>query len=221
MINAKTSNYISSKLEGRLFPEKGGFGVFAKEPIRKHELLCAWGGHMVSEEDLESLPREIVTHGVQIEEGIYLMPNGEEFEDADYFNHSCNPNAGLSGQVCLVAMRDIAAEEEICFDYAMSDTTDYDEFECQCGSASCRGRITGNDWKRPELQRRYHGYFMPYIQRRIDAMYSNRKMYSKRGAFGRKADYDIKIVSGKKTVYGIKIVSGKKGANGKKPVIMP
>jgi hypothetical protein len=220
MINNKTSNYISPKLEARSLPEKGGYGVFAKEPLKKHELICAWGGYMVSEAQLGDLPREIVTHGVQIEEGIYLMPNGEEFETADYFNHSCNPNAGLSGQVCLVAMRDIAPDEEVCFDYAMSDTTDYDEFECHCGSSGCRGRVTGNDWKRPELQRRYHGYFMPYIQRRIDAMYSNRKMYSKRGAYGKKADYDIKIVSGKKTVYGIKIVSGKKAAGGSRRLIV-
>ena len=31
-------------------------------------------------------------------------------------------------------MRDILAGEELCFDYAMTDTNDYDEFVCACGT---------------------------------------------------------------------------------------
>jgi len=220
--NISTPSYTSPKLELRTCPEKGGFGVFAREPIKKHELLCAWGGIIVPEEGLANLPREVVTHGIQIEEAIYLMPilkDNEHFDTADYINHSCNPNAGLSGQICLIAMRDIEPDEEICFDYAMSDTTDYDEFECHCGSWNCRHRVTGNDWMRPELQRRYYGYFMPYIQRRIDALYSKRKSFGKKA--GRRLDYDIKIVSGKKTVYGIKIVSGKKNGYNRKAAPVP
>ena len=52
----------------------------------------------------------------------------------------------------------------------MSDGTTYDEFDCACGALHCRGRISGNDWKLPELQRRYKGYFSPYLQRRIERM---------------------------------------------------
>ena len=38
-----------------------------------------------------------------------------EIEDNDFFNHSCNPNAGFRGQIFLVAMRDIDVNEEITF----------------------------------------------------------------------------------------------------------
>ncbi|MGH3270311.1 MAG: hypothetical protein ACRDN1_14840 [Trebonia sp.] len=38
---------------------------------------------------------------------------------------------------------------------------------CQCGTADCRGVITGHDWQRPDLQRKYRGYFSWYLQRRI------------------------------------------------------
>ena len=86
-------------------------------------------------------------------------------------NHSCNPNAGLSGQICLIAMRDINVGEEVCFDYAMSDSSDYDEFECHCGAPNCRKKITGNDWKLLELHKKYEGYFIPYLQRRIQSLY--------------------------------------------------
>ena len=67
-------------------------------------------------------------------------------------------------------MRDIRPGEEICLDYAMCDGSNYDEFDCSCGSPDCRHRVTGEDWKRPELWKRYEGYFSPYLQRRITAL---------------------------------------------------
>jgi hypothetical protein len=68
-------------------------------------------------------------------------------------------------------MRDIQPGEEICFDYAMSDTMPYDEFQCECGAPNCRRSVTGSDWQLPELQKRYAGYFSPHVQRRIDAQH--------------------------------------------------
>ena len=41
-----------------------------------------------------------------------------------HLNHSCEPNLGLQGQIAFVAMRDIAADEELTFDYAMTDDED-------------------------------------------------------------------------------------------------
>ena len=85
-------------------------------------------------------------------------------------NHSCSPNCGMSGQTLVVAMRDIAPGEELTYDYAMSDGSPYDEFECHCGRPECRGKVTGSDWMRPELQVRYRGYFSPYLARRISQL---------------------------------------------------
>jgi hypothetical protein len=67
-------------------------------------------------------------------------------------------------------MRDIEPGEELTFDYAMCDGSRYDEFDCYCGGAHCRGRVTGEDWRRPELWQRYEGYFSPYLARRIEAL---------------------------------------------------
>jgi hypothetical protein len=67
----------------------------------------------------------------------------------------------------VVAMRDIAIGEELTFDYAMSDGGDYDEFDCLCESNDCRGVVTGRDWRLPELQTRYAGWFSPYLARKI------------------------------------------------------
>ena len=92
--------------------------------------------------------------------GDYL---GQEWEEADFINHSCNPNCGIKGHLQIVAMRDIESGEEITFDYAMTESSDY-SMDCKCGAKNCRKTITGNDWKLPILQKRYNGYFSNYIQ---------------------------------------------------------
>ena len=170
MNHSNIYSYMSPKLEAHANLEKGGYGVFTREKLEKDELLAVWGGVVVSEAGLGQISLERATHGIQVEEGLFLVPMEEELDPADMFNHSCNPNSGLSGQIALVAMREIAPGEEICFDYAMSDSTDYDEFDCGCGQATCRKRITGGDWRLADLQERYAGYFSPYLQRRIAGM---------------------------------------------------
>jgi uncharacterized protein len=171
MAHDPTPSYTNPKLELRSNSRKGGFGLYAREPIAKDEVLSVWGGEIMTGEELETQPEERAKHGLQVEENMYLLPLVDN-DPADYYNHSCDPNAGLNGQICLVAMRDIAVNEEVCFDYAMSDGSDYDEFQCQCASEHCRGTITGGDWRLPELHRRYVGYFIPYLQRRIDKIYA-------------------------------------------------
>ncbi len=162
----KRSAYFSPKLCVQSHPGKGGHSVFARAPIAAGELLVVWGGGVVTGAELATLTARERRHSVQVEENLYLAPIGPP-EPGDYVCHSCDPNAGLSGQISLVALRDIAPGEEVCYDYAMSDGSDYDEFDCACASPLCRGRVTGDDWRRPELQARYAGYFSPYLQRRI------------------------------------------------------
>ena len=144
-------------------------GVFACEPVEKGELLVIWGGRILTESELDPEMPHFTQRVLQIEEGLYML-QPEPLEPSDYFNHSCSPNAGFSGQIALVAMHEIEVGEEVCFDYAMCDGTPYDEFICSCDTEHCRGNITGEDWKRPELRERYTGYYIPYLQRRIDML---------------------------------------------------
>lgn len=169
MHNERTNSYFSPKLVARPTHENGGWGVFARQPIRAGELLVVWGGEIVNLAQLANLPPQQRMHTIQIDEELYLATvNGPE--PADYVNHCCDPNAGLAGQISLVALRDIAPGEQICFDYAMSDGSPYDEFDCACGAPNCRGRVSGDDWLRPELWERYRGHFSPYLQRRIEKL---------------------------------------------------
>lgn len=149
-------------------------GVFARKPVAKGEVLVVWGGVIRSYAQLQQLPEDLRRHSIQVEEDLFQVP-ASAYDPPDFINHSCNPNAGMSGQIALVAMRDIGRGEEVCMDYAMCDATPYDEFDCHCGERTCRSRVTGSDWARPELWKRYRGYFSPYLQRRIDAIRAERR----------------------------------------------
>lgn len=169
MPDERNASYLSPKCHVVDAPEKGGKAIIATRPIAKGEIVCVWGGTVEDEESFNALPAAQRAHSVQVEEGLYLAVLSLD-EPASYFNHSCNPNTGFSGQIALAAMRDIQPGEELTFDYALCDTSPYDEFECQCGSRNCRHKVTGNDWQNPALWERYAGYFSPYLQRRIDRL---------------------------------------------------
>ncbi len=171
------SSYLSSKLEGRLKADRSGNSIFALKPINKGELIAVFGGIVYEWETFVHLPDRDRSLCIQVEDRHFLVPR--PIGEGDYVNHSCNPNAGLSGQIGLVAMRDIKIGEEVCFDYAMCDTMPYDEFDCLCGAPNCRGKVGGNDWQRSELQKRYAGFFSPHVQRRIDAQRAERRAFER------------------------------------------
>ena len=164
-MTGKYYSYLSPKLESRPHPDKGDCGVFCREPIAKDEVVALWGGRILSASEIDRSMPNFTTQVLQIEDEFYLMT--PSLEPSDCFNHSCEPNVGLTGQIGLIAMRDISVGEEVCLDYAMCDGSSYDEFDCSCGTPRCRHHISGNDWKRPELWGLYEGYFSPYLQRRI------------------------------------------------------
>jgi hypothetical protein len=163
------SSYLSPKIQARPKANGNGNGIFAHHVLRKGELLAVFGGVVYEWDTFNNLPERDRTLCIQVEENLFLVPR--PIGDGDYVNHCCDPNAGLSGQIALVAMRDIQPGEEICFDYAMSDTAAYDEFTCACGATNCRRSVTSSDWQLPEIQKRYAGYFAPHVQRRIDAQH--------------------------------------------------
>jgi hypothetical protein len=143
-----------------------GLGIFATGPIAAGTTVCGFGGLVVERAEFDTLDEDLRTHSIQIDDRLYLV-SMPPYADADLINHSCEPNCGIIGSSIIVTMRDVEAGDELCFDYAMSDTNDYDEFVCACESPSCRTLVTGGDWKLPELQERYRGYFSAYIERRI------------------------------------------------------
>jgi uncharacterized protein len=153
-----------------------GSGSFVTEAVHQGEILIVQGGRIVESSTLDRPDFEpYAYHCFQVEHDFYICPVELTHESADgvfQVNHSCEPTAGLRGQITLVAMRNLAPGEEVTFDYVMTDAGTHEEgwedMECLCGTASCRQFITGTDWQNPELQAKYAGYFSPHIQNLIN-----------------------------------------------------
>jgi uncharacterized protein len=145
-----------------------GRGCFAITDIKKGEVVAVMGGHIITLGELLCLPVNLRDYSYQISDQLVLSATQwNEITDEECINHSCNPNVGFRGMLELIAMRDIHSGEEVTFDYAMCMTESYSDMDCLCGSSFCRGRFTGEDWKLPDLQKRYRGYFQPYIEEKI------------------------------------------------------
>jgi len=146
-----------------------GRGVVAVAAIARDEIVAIKAGHIVTRAEIAQVTAAAGDLALQIEDGFYLAPRAPaEVDDMSVFiNHSCDPNVGFRGQVVYVALRDIRAGEELCHDYAMERSDDY-VLDCRCGSPLCRGKVSGEDWKLPELQQRYRGYFSLYIENKIE-----------------------------------------------------
>ncbi len=161
---------LCSRARGEDDTVTGQRRVVSTHPIPTGHRIAEFGGVVLDGAALHAASTSTALGRItlQIDEDAFLVSTVES--PADWINHSCDPNAGLRGQVALVALRPIREGEEITFDYATSDGSPYDEFDCACGGEQCRTRVRGDDWRRPELWARYHGHFSPYLERRIDAL---------------------------------------------------
>jgi len=154
-------SWLSSKCAVLTSPSQGA-GVFAMAPISLGELVAVWGGKVYTTSeiaDLAVIHPNFDTHTVSVAPGFHLGPvaPGAEIDDAECFNHSCQPNLGVQGQIVLVARRAINTGEELTFDYDTTETTAA-PFECRCGSLDCRGVIDGSRWKDPAFRKWHSGY---------------------------------------------------------------
>lgn len=164
-------SYISPKVKkGK---SRAGWGIFAVEEIDKGELLVDFTngrGKLIGLEETGRLYDQGNDYMIQIADDKYFaVTNLQELEDVDLVNHSCVPNCGMQGNFKIVAMRDIVPGEEITIDYAMVENSDY-KLKCWCGNKTCRGVVTGHDWKEKRLQKKYKGYFTEYITGKIEAL---------------------------------------------------
>jgi SET domain-containing protein len=147
-----------------------GRGLFAVGEFRPGEIVCVKGGHIFTRSTLSEIATVLGPAEIHIADDLFIGPfDADEREGAMMFsNHSCDPNIGVQGQIVFVALRHIAAGEELTHDWATTDDDDY-TMTCRCGAATCRGVITGKDWQNKDLQRKYRGMFSWYLQQKIDA----------------------------------------------------
>jgi len=160
-------SWLSPKTAVRESPIHGR-GLFATAPIARGEIVLIKGGYILDRAALAEVQPTLGPAEIPIADGFFIGPRRPEEREGGmiFSNHACDPNIGVQGQIVFVAIRDIRADEELTHDWATTDDDTY-EMTCRCGAASCRGVITGQDWRRQELQERYRGYISWYVQEKI------------------------------------------------------
>lgn len=125
-----------------------GFGVFATRPIPRGTVTWALDcldQHFTTEERAALPPYA----QEQLEKYSYVDAQGRHvlcWDHARFFNHSCNANCLSVGYDFELAVRDIAAGEELTDDYGTLNPSE--PFPCLCGASNCRRRVLPDDFDR-------------------------------------------------------------------------
>lgn len=139
-----------------------GLGVYAQRPFRRGDLVFSATGTV--------LPFQ-TRYSLQIDWDKHL----DTHPPARYLNHSCEPNLGVKtnaqGLPDFYALRDIAKDEEVRYDYAMTEYRHYErsrpewdfDLTCHCGAAGCRGRFGYYSELPLTLKEKYRGFISDYL----------------------------------------------------------
>ena len=125
----------------RVGSSRNGLGVFAKKKYIAGETILPVTGKLITcylDDDIDEKTRD---NTFRFDEERYVSPDG----DAQYVNHSCEPNSKVvkkNRKLFIVAIRTIEKEEEIVFDYStILAQNDIWNMKCNCGSDICRGTV--------------------------------------------------------------------------------
>jgi len=143
-----------------------GLGLFAQAPIGRGAVVLSFGGRVIDDDQLAALqpPYSSLT----LTEGWHLLL--DPAHPVRYVNHACDPTLWLRDATTVIARRDIAGGAELTLDYATLTGAETWSMACACGAGGCRGRITGGDWRRRDLQARYGRRWSPTLLARIEAI---------------------------------------------------
>jgi hypothetical protein len=140
-----------------------GEGVFAARPFATGDAILGFAtGPIVDRDGLGRLSPWEREHLSEVGIGLWrVLP-----EPRAYLNHACDPNA-VSTDRRVVALRDIAADEEITIDYRLNAYDDGDVWIMRCACDPARGphEVTGDFFSLPEpTQRRYLEWAPAFIR---------------------------------------------------------
>jgi uncharacterized protein len=125
-----------------------GFGVFATRDIPKGTITWARDPLDLAFTDAE-VERLGPLYRATLDKYSFVDGIGEHvlcWDIARYLNHSCNAACLAAGYGFELAVRDIAAGEELCDDYGTLNLLE--SFECLCNHPECRGTVGPQDFER-------------------------------------------------------------------------
>jgi SET domain-containing protein len=113
-------------------------GCYTTRPIRKGVRICEYDGPRMSKAEADArYEGRCVTYLFACGPNIVI----DGFGAAMFINHCCDPNCETEqdedGRIFISAIRDIAAGEELTYEYNLHDS-DEDNQDCYCGVPACR-----------------------------------------------------------------------------------
>jgi SET domain-containing protein len=131
----------------------GRKGLFALVSIARGEILIDLNG-----EDSSPSPTR---RSLQIGKGKHVVAREGT---VSYLNHGCEPNTFLDFRcLCVRALKDIRAGEEVRINYAATEYEMHDSFHCECGSPLCLRTIAGFKFLTRDQQLKLKPYLAPYL----------------------------------------------------------
>lgn len=146
---------------------EGFAGVFAARPIAKGDKVFQVTG------EARPFPSR---YSIQVDANLHIEPpDGGNGAPASmhaswrFLNHSCEPNLAVDFETWhLVAVRDVAAGEELSFNYLTTEWDMATPFQCGCGAHGCFRHIGGFKHLTPPERARLIGRAAPHIRRLVD-----------------------------------------------------
>lgn len=139
--------------------ELHGKGVFARCFIPKGTPIMEYEGKRISPQEADEQPsadpdNPYHTFFFSLSNG-KIIDGAQQGNDARWINHSCEPNCeghenDAGDRVFIIAKRDIEADEELLYDYALTIDEPLTEelkknYACWCGAPNCRGTMLALD----------------------------------------------------------------------------
>ncbi len=130
-----------------------GAGVYTTTPIRKGARVLEYTGPRLSREESEGMYADSeVTYLFTMDDQKTII---DGFGIAAFVNHSCDPNCEtdqIGDGIWIIASRNIAANEELTYDYCLWDAQPGEQAPCYCGVKTCRGTMYSEE----EIRRQKH-----------------------------------------------------------------
>jgi hypothetical protein len=150
-----------------------GRGLFATTDLPAGTVVSRLGGRLVDTAELRRLVAESDAGRAPDVDSIVVGPDQHlvvAAADNRFGNHGCDPNLGWVEEYALATMVAVPAGDELLSDYAMSTADPDYVLRCHCPSYRCRQMVAGDDWRIPQLQLRYRGWWVPYVQSLVDGV---------------------------------------------------
>jgi hypothetical protein len=151
-------------------------GLFATMDLPENTAVWTWDDKTEPLVTYSAAEIHMHPHGERLRNWSYMVgddafattdmdQNHPNFDPSWYFNHSCDPNCWFLGDGCIVTLRPVAKDEQLCYDYAVTETeaSFHKGIQCRCGAKMCRGVLTFEEWKDSAFVEKNANHVTDYI----------------------------------------------------------